>query len=124
MVADIKNRRIFGGDLPGGKSLYTRFQLNYSHKLKLMKLIWKRRRRRLNNSRLHAKDTGSADVQIALLTQRINHLTEHLQTNKKDHSSRRGLLMMVGQRRRLLDYLQNTDLSRYQTVTKKLKLRH
>jgi len=72
----------------------------------------------------HAKDTGSADVQIALLTQRINHLTEHLQGNKKDHSSRRGLLMMVSQRRRLLEYLQNTDLSRYQTVTKKLKLRH
>jgi small subunit ribosomal protein S15 len=72
----------------------------------------------------HAKDTGSADVQIALLTQRINHLTEHLQGNAKDHSSRRGLLMMVGQRRRLLDYLESTDLSRYQTVTKKLKLRH
>ena len=72
----------------------------------------------------HVNDTGSADVQIALLTQRINHLTEHLQSNKKDHSSRRGLLMMVGQRRRLLDYLQNTDLSRYQSVTKKLKLRH
>src|ERR1039457_7083608 len=72
----------------------------------------------------HDKDTGSADVQIALLTQRINHLTEHLQGNKKDHSSRRGLLMMVGQRRRLLDYLQSIDLSRYQTVPKKLKLRH
>jgi small subunit ribosomal protein S15 len=72
----------------------------------------------------HAKDTGSADVQVALLTQRINHLTEHLQTNKKDHSSRRGLLLMVGQRRRLLDYLKDTDLGRYQTVTKKLKLRH
>jgi small subunit ribosomal protein S15 len=71
----------------------------------------------------HTKDTGSADVQIALLTHRINHLTEHLQGNKKDHSSRRGLLMMVSQRRRLLDYLQNTDLTRYQTVTKKLKLR-
>jgi small subunit ribosomal protein S15 len=63
-------------------------------------------------------------VQVALLTQRINHLTGHLQTNKKDHSSRRGLLMMVGQRRRLLEYLQNNDLSRYQAVTKKLKLRH
>jgi len=73
--------------------------------------------------KLHAKDTGSADVQVALLTQRINHLTEHLQGNKKDHSSRRGLLVMVGQRRRLLDYLQSTDLSRYQTITKKLKLR-
>ena len=74
--------------------------------------------------RLHARDTGSADVQVALLTQRINHLTEHLQGNKKDHSSRRGLLMMVGQRRRLLEYLQNVDLNRYQAVTKKLKLRH
>ncbi|MEW6160044.1 MAG: 30S ribosomal protein S15 [Verrucomicrobiota bacterium] len=73
--------------------------------------------------RIHERDTGSADVQIALLTQRINHLTEHLQKNKKDHSSRRGLLMMVGQRRRLLDYLHQTDTKRYQAVTKKLKLR-
>ena len=73
--------------------------------------------------RLHEKDTGSADVQIALLTDRINHLTEHLQQNNKDHSSRRGLLMMVGQRRRLLDYLHTTDTSRYQAITKKLKLR-
>jgi small subunit ribosomal protein S15 len=71
----------------------------------------------------HSKDTGSADVQIALLTERINHLTGHLQGNAKDHSSRRGLLMMVSQRRRLLDYLHNTDLGRYQAVTKKLKLR-
>jgi len=78
----------------------------------------------IDSFKLHEKDTGSADVQIALLTKRINHLTEHLQTNKKDHSSRRGLLMMVGQRRRLLDYLHDTDLPRYQTVTKKLKLRH
>ena len=77
----------------------------------------------IDSFKLHAKDTGSADVQIALLTQRINHLTEHLQKNKKDHGSRRGLLMMVGKRRRLLDYLHTTDLSRYQTVTKKLKLR-
>ena len=68
-------------------------------------------------------DTGSTQVQIALLTQRINHLTEHLQKNKKDHGSRRGLLMMVGQRRRLLDYLHTTDVNRYQAVTKKLKLR-
>ena len=77
----------------------------------------------ISDFKLHERDTGSADVQIALLTQRINHLTEHLQKNKKDHSSRRGLLMMVGQRRRLLDYLQTTDLNRYQAVTKKLKLR-
>ena len=74
--------------------------------------------------RLHEKDTGSADVQIALLTERINQLTEHLQKFAKDHSSRRGLLMMVGQRRRLLDYLHNTDTTRHLAVVKKLKLRH
>ena len=73
--------------------------------------------------KLHERDTGSADVQIALLTQRINHLTEHLQKNSKDHSSRRGLLMMVGQRRRLLDYLHTTDVNRYAAITRKLKLR-
>jgi small subunit ribosomal protein S15 len=77
----------------------------------------------VENFRLHEKDTGSADVQIALLTDRINRLTEHLQKNIKDHSSRRGLLVMVGQRRRLLDYLHTTDTSRYQAITKKLKLR-
>lgn len=73
--------------------------------------------------RVHERDTGSADVQIALLTQKINQLTEHLQKNKKDHSSRRGLLMMVSQRRKLLDYLHNTDSDRYVSLTKKLKLR-
>jgi small subunit ribosomal protein S15 len=78
----------------------------------------------IDTFKTHAKDTGSADVQIALLTERINHLTGHLQTNKKDHSSRRGLLLMVSQRRRLLEYLQTVDLTRYQTVAKKLKLRH
>jgi small subunit ribosomal protein S15 len=77
----------------------------------------------IDSFKLHERDTGSAAVQVALLTQRINHLTEHLQKNKKDHSSRRGLLMMVGQRRRLLDYLRSIDLTRYQAVTKKLKLR-
>jgi small subunit ribosomal protein S15 len=77
----------------------------------------------LESFKLHERDTGSADVQIALLTNRINRLTEHLQGNVKDHSSRRGLLMMVGQRRRLLDYLHTTNLGRYQEVTKKLKLR-
>lgn len=73
--------------------------------------------------KLHEKDTGSADVQIALLTERINALTGHLQLNHKDHSSRRGLLMMVGQRRKLLDYLHTKDAPRYQAITKKLKLR-
>lgn len=73
--------------------------------------------------RVHERDTGSADVQIALLTQRINQLTEHLQKNIKDHSSRRGLLKLVSQRRRLLDYLHTTDTGRYQLLTKRLKLR-
>jgi small subunit ribosomal protein S15 len=77
----------------------------------------------IDGFKLHERDTGSADVQVALLTQRINHLTEHLQVNKKDHGSRRGLLMMVGQRRRLLDYLRTIDVNRYQAITKKLKLR-
>jgi len=77
----------------------------------------------ISDFRIHERDTGSADVQIALLTERINHLTDHLQKNVKDHSSRRGLLMMVGQRRRLLDYLDETDHERYLSVTKKLKLR-
>jgi len=77
----------------------------------------------IEEHRIHERDTGSADVQIALLTQRINQLTEHLQKNLKYHSSRRGLLKMVGQRRRLLDYLHQTDTTRYQALTKKLKLR-
>jgi len=81
------------------------------------------KRKTIEEFKLHERDTGSADVQIALLTQRINHLSNHLQTNKKDHSSRRGLLMMVSQRRQLLAYLQQTDRKRYQAVTKKLKLR-
>jgi small subunit ribosomal protein S15 len=72
---------------------------------------------------LHSKDTGSADVQIALLTSRINELTQHLQAHVKDHSSRRGLLKMVGQRRRLLDYLSSTDTKRYHELIKKLNLR-
>ena len=72
---------------------------------------------------LHPQDTGSADVQIALLTTRINELTLHLQSHVKDHSSRRGLLKMVGQRRRLLDYLSQTDTKRYQELIKKLNLR-
>ena len=72
---------------------------------------------------MHAKDTGSADVQIALLTQRINHLTDHLKTNAKDHSSRRGLLQMVAKRRSLLDYLKSTASDRYAVVIEKLNLR-
>ena len=77
----------------------------------------------IDTFKTHAKDTGSADVQIALLTHRINHLTEHLQTNKKDHSSRRGLIIMVSKRRRLLDYLSHKDEARYQKLIERLGLR-
>lgn len=71
----------------------------------------------------HATDTGSPEVQIALLTERINQLTEHLKTHDKDHHGRRGLLMMVGRRRRLLDYLGDQDVERYRSVIARLGLR-
>lgn len=68
-------------------------------------------------------DTGSPEVQCALLTDRINHLTQHFDTHKKDHHSRRGLLIMVGRRRRLLDYLKSRDVGRYEALVKKLGIR-
>jgi small subunit ribosomal protein S15 len=73
--------------------------------------------------RLHDSDTGSPEVQIALLTERINHLTEHLKFHKKDHHSRRGLLMLVGRRRRMLDYVKDNDVERYRAIIAKLGLR-
>ena len=73
--------------------------------------------------RLHETDTGSPEVQVAILTERINHLTEHLKVHKKDHHSRRGLLMLVGRRRRLLDYLRRNDVERYRALIAKLGLR-
>jgi small subunit ribosomal protein S15 len=73
--------------------------------------------------RLHEKDTGSADVQVALLSQRINQLTDHLKAHVKDHHSRRGLLQMVSRRRKLLDYLKRTASDRYKSVLEKLNLR-
>jgi small subunit ribosomal protein S15 len=77
----------------------------------------------LKEFQLHEKDTGSADVQVALLTQRIAQLTEHLKSNAKDHSSRRGLLKMVAQRRSLLDYLSRAKSDRYKQLIDKLNLR-
>ena len=74
-------------------------------------------------NKLLDSDTGSPEVQIALLTERINHLNEHLQSHKKDHHSRRGLLTMVGQRRGLLNYLKEKDIERYRAIVKKLGLR-
>ena len=73
--------------------------------------------------KLHDGDTGSPEVQVAILTARINHLTEHLQIHKKDHHSRRGLLCMVGQRRGLLNYLMKNDIERYREIIKRLGIR-
>lgn len=77
----------------------------------------------INEYKLHEGDTGSPEVQIALLTYRINSLNEHLKEHKKDHHSRRGLLKMVGQRRGLLRYLQNNDIERYRSLIARLKIR-
>lgn len=77
----------------------------------------------ITEHRLHETDTGSPEVQVALLTARINELTTHLKVHKKDHHSRRGLLMLVGRRRRLLDYLKNNDVERYRALIARLGLR-
>ena len=77
----------------------------------------------ITQHRLHDSDTGSPEVQIALLSQRIDYLTEHFKTHKKDHHSRRGLLKLVGQRRRLLDYLKRSDVERYRKIVSSLNLR-
>jgi len=77
----------------------------------------------INDFKTHTKDTGSAEVQIAILTERINSLSGHFKEHKKDHHSRRGLLTMVGKRRRLLDYLKRIDLKKYQDLIQKLNLR-
>ena len=77
----------------------------------------------INRFKTHESDTGSPEVQIGLLTHRITYLTEHLKVHKKDHHSRRGLLMMVGRRRRLLNYVKNNDVKRYRTIIEALGLR-
>jgi small subunit ribosomal protein S15 len=77
----------------------------------------------IENNRTHATDTGSPEVQVAILTERINQLTEHLKVHKQDNHSRRGLYKMIGQRRRLLEYLQKKDIERYRNLIHKLGLR-
>jgi small subunit ribosomal protein S15 len=77
----------------------------------------------ISDFQLHTSDTGSPEVQIALLSARISYLTDHFKEHKKDHHSRRGLLKLVGQRRRLLDYLKNKELERYRTIIQRLGLR-
>ncbi len=81
------------------------------------------KRETIERFKLHETDTGSPEVQIALLSNRISHLTEHLKIHAKDHHSRRGLLLMVGRRRRLLNYVKNKDVRRYRSIIKELGLR-
>jgi small subunit ribosomal protein S15 len=88
-----------------------------------MSLTQERKREIVEEFGANAQDTGNTRVQVALLTARINELTEHLRTHSKDHHSRRGLLMLVGQRRRLLNYLQRTDLEGYRALVRELGLR-
>lgn len=88
-----------------------------------MPLLKEKKSSIIGEYKIHEGDTGSPEVQIALLTHRINQLTDHLKLHRKDHHSRRGLLKMVGQRKRLLDYLRNKDMGRYRTVISKLGLR-
>ncbi len=88
-----------------------------------MVLTTEKKRELIDGIKLHETDTGSPEVQIALLTHRINYLTEHLKVHKKDHHSRRGLLMLVGRRRRLLDYVKNNDVKRYRSIIQTLGLR-
>lgn len=81
------------------------------------------KKRLIEKFKLHETDTGSPEVQVGLLTHRISYLTEHLKVHKKDHHSRRGLLMLVGQRRRLLQYVKNKDVQRYRNIIETLGLR-
>ncbi len=89
-----------------------------------MALTSEKKQEIIGKYKLHELDTGSPEVQIAILTERINYLTEHFKTHKKDHHSRRGLLKMVGQRRGLLNYLKKTDFARYRKIVENLGLRH
>jgi len=82
-----------------------------------------KRKEIISNYKTHDKDTGSPEVQVALLSARIEYLTEHFKVHKKDHHSRRGLLKLVGQRRRLLEYLKDKDVNRYRSIISKLGLR-
>lgn len=88
-----------------------------------MALTQQEKQELMTEYQIHETDTGSADLQVAMLTKRIQQLTEHLKVNKKDHSSRKGLLKMIGRRKRLLAYIQQGDPQRYQTLITRLKIR-
>ncbi|MDD4939366.1 MAG: 30S ribosomal protein S15 [Candidatus Omnitrophica bacterium] len=88
-----------------------------------MVLIKEKKKEIIDSFKAHSRDTGSAEVQVAILTERINNLSDHFKNHKKDFHSRRGLLMMVGRRRRLLNYLKDRDAKKYEQVLDKLRLR-
>ncbi|NET10676.1 MAG: 30S ribosomal protein S15 [Symploca sp. SIO2B6] len=88
-----------------------------------MALVQEQKQQIINEYQVHETDTGSADVQVAMLTERINRLSQHLQSNKQDHSSRRGLLKMIGRRKRLLAYIKAGDVERYRNLIKRLGIR-
>jgi len=90
---------------------------------KKLTLVKEDKKKVIEKFKTHENDTGSSEVQIAILTQKINRLNEHLKANKKDHHSRRGLVIMVGKRKRLLGYLKNNDMGRYKKIIKELGLR-
>jgi small subunit ribosomal protein S15 len=86
-------------------------------------LVKEKKEKLINDFKIHSRDTGSAEVQIALLTERVKNLSEHFKSHKKDFHSRRGLLMLVGRRRRLLDYVKKKDVAKYEEILEKLNLR-
>ncbi len=88
-----------------------------------MVLVKEKKSEIISSYQLHGSDTGSPEVQVAILTERINYLTEHFKAHKKDHHSRRGLLKLVGQRRRLLDYVKRIDFNRYKGLIERLEIR-
>lgn len=104
------------------KSDYDRISVLRNHGSR-MALLQEKKHEIINAYQVHETDTGSADVQVAMLTERISKLSEHLKTNKKDHSSRRGLLKMIGQRKRLLTYIMKKDQAHYRELIKRLGIR-
>ncbi len=109
--------------LPYGEAPPFRAQSFTILKEDIMALVQARKKELIEQFKTHEQDTGSPEVQIALLSDRIQYLTEHFKVHKRDHHSRRGLLKLVGQRRRLLNYLKNTRAERYRTIIEKLGLR-
>jgi len=117
---------MFGGNWPGPGGFthpIRRAADNIERKVKPKMMLKDQKTDVIHQNRIHETDTGSPEVQVAILTERINHLTGHLKTHKKDNHSRRGLLKMVGKRRSLLDYLQKKDVERYRALIAKLGLR-